>query len=149
MKLADVWKITRPVLLPLTALWMLVFVGAGIFQMLELELEKERAQVHRTQYKLLLQNLTQHKVGKNTMAALKEMLPMPSKCGEGGVDDKCNWRFMGAAYFSFTVFGTIGYGNFLITRGWSKICVVLFGILGIGLTTKTHHPNGRHLSQGG
>ena len=42
-----------------------------------------------------------------------------------GEDDHCAWRFVGSAYFAFTCWTTIGYGNFAPATPGGK-CLVVF-----------------------
>lgn len=48
-----------------------------------------------------------------------------------GEDDHCAWRFVGSAYFAFTCYTTIGYGNFAPATPGGKCLVVLTTFFGM------------------
>lgn len=48
----------------------------------------------------------------------------------------CKWRFIGAAYFAFTCYTTIGYGDFAPRTDEGKVLVVLVTVFGMAVAFK-------------
>ena len=118
-------------------------VGGLVFSAIELGPEEARALDYQRKSRLLkaeiarverAAGLTQSGIGGNLTSVIAALQTANAHCKEPDPDD-LNWTLEGSAFFSMTLFTTIGYGTFAPHTMGGKMFACLYSLLGISVFT--------------